>query len=123
MQDTLSPFLVDHSWEAYWSLMTMETIWADNFFIQAAAMALKVDIYICGMTATRANPWLIVYGGPTTAPPVYIGWYHQGRFANGHYQSVLPVEVPPVNLESPAVVYDEEPKDVIAKKHLLMNLR
>ena len=86
----------------------METIWADNFFIQAAAMALKVDIYICGMTATRANPWLIIYGGPTSAPPIYIGWYHQGRFANGHYQSVLPDEVPPAFLESPSVVSNEE---------------
>ena len=92
-------------------MMMNETIWADNLFIQAAAMALQVDIHICGMTATRANPWLIVHGGPTNTP-VYIGWYHCDGFANGHYQSVLPIEVPPVNVESPTVLTHEEPNDV-----------
>ena len=93
-------------------MMMSETIWADNLFIRATALALQVDVHICGMTATRANPWLIVHGGPTNAPPVYIGWYHRDRFANGHYQSVLPIEVPPVNVESPPVLSHEETNDV-----------
>ena len=83
--------------------MMGECIWADNLFIRATALVLKVDIYICGMNATRAKPWTIIYGHSNSSP-IYLGWYYeqinQQNYQNGHYQSVLPMEVPLVNVDS-----------------------
>ena len=79
--------------------MMGESIWADNFFIMSTALVLKVDIYICGMNATRATPWTTIHG-PSNSSPIYIGYYYQENYQNGHYQSVLHMEIPLVNVDS-----------------------
>ena len=92
----LEVFLENQSWNSYWIRMLNDGIWADILFIQAVALSLKINIHICGLNQTASEPWMMIDGAPDIGPTIYLGWYHNRKdYSGGHYQSILPVALPP----------------------------
>ena len=92
--------LPSRSWAEYWADMQTSGPWADDTFIQATAWFLRVDLRII-----YVEPDDMTLGGITTIagdfepsaqerPVLYYAY-----LVNYHYQSLLPVDETPANLQ------------------------
>ena len=76
------------SWNDYWNYMLKDGIWADNWFVQASALFLSMDIWIMDTTCTKKKPYFQVDGnledGEYGTDTLYLGLAHES-----HYQSLL----------------------------------
>ena len=79
---------VTKTWDNYWKHMLKDGIWADNWFVQAFAMFLSMDIWIMDTTCTKKKPYFSIEGnledGEYTTDVLYLGLAHES-----HYQSLL----------------------------------
>ena len=79
------------TWEEYWNHMLKDGIWADNWFVQAAALFLKMDFWIMDTTCTKKKPYFQVDGNleddEYCNETLYLGLAHEA-----HYQSLLLVD-------------------------------
>ena len=76
------------TWDDYWNHMLKDGIWADQWFVQATALFLNMDIWIMDTTCTKEKPYFSVEGnledGEYTTDVLYLGLAHES-----HYQSLL----------------------------------
>ena len=79
------------TWDNYWNHMLEDGIWADNWFVQACAMFLRMDYWIMDTTCTKERPYFQVDGnledGDYCRETLYLGLVHET-----HYQSLLLVD-------------------------------
>ena len=79
------------TWDAYWNDMLKDGIWADNWFVQASALFLEMDIWIMDTTCTKKNPYFQVDGNLEVdgycSETLYLGLAHET-----HYQSLILVD-------------------------------
>ena len=79
---------VTRTWDAYWKHMLKDGIWADNWFVQAAAMFLSMDFWILDTTCTKEKPYFQIDGnmedGELCSEVLYLGLAHES-----HYQSLI----------------------------------
>ena len=84
------------SWDAYWLNMLQDGIWADNWFVQATALFLRMDFWIMDTTCTEKRPYFQVDGNleenVLNTETLYLGLAHES-----HYQSLLLVDDKEVN--------------------------
>ena len=71
--------------------MLKDGIWADNWFVQASALFLEMDIWIMDTTCTKKKPYFQVDGNleedEYCSETLYLGLAHES-----HYQSLILVD-------------------------------
>ena len=76
------------TWPDYWNHMLKDGIWADQYFVQATALFLNMDIWIMDTTCTKKKPYFPVDGNledsEISTDVLYLGLAHES-----HYQSLL----------------------------------
>ena len=90
-QENLAEDETPRTWEQYWVAMLVDREWPDNFFIQACAWYLQMNIVI--VYAGHATPEKPIhpiegtFNSAKTGPSLLVGY-----ITNQHYQSLLPLE-------------------------------
>ena len=90
-QENLAEDETPRTWEEYWQAMLVDREWPDNFFIQACAWYLQMNIVI--VYAGHATPEKPIhpiegtFNSAKTGPTLLVG-----HITMQHYQSLLPLE-------------------------------
>ena len=88
-------------WDQYWDKMTEDQMWVDYMFIQVTAWFLKLDMWIIDTSCTEANPYIKISGNLENENIVCNGpVITLGSKSNCHFQSLLPVEMFHMKLNS-----------------------
>ena len=88
-------------WEQYWERMTEDQMWVDYMFIQTTAWYLKLDMWIIDTSCTESTPYIRISGNieneniACDGPVITLG-----SKSNCHFQSLLPVEMFHLELNS-----------------------
>ena len=56
----------EESWEAYWYEQSFDKVWADETFLNVAALYLGLDVNIITLNSKPEKPFLTIQGGNTS---------------------------------------------------------